>query len=292
MILVTGSSGLVGSDVVRHLAARGADVRALSRTPEKAKLPSGVAAVKGDMMDPASMRPALEGIRTLFLLAAVTPDELNQSMNMLNLAISAGVTDVVYLSAIHADRFTDVPHSASKAAVERAIADLGIAATVLRPGYFIQNEVSLKDAIFEHGIYPKAFGTAGTYCIDTRDLAEIAAIELLRRDASTASLPAVTLDVVEPELLTGPAIARIWADVLGHDVRYGGDDLDAQERRLAMIMPGWMAYDLRLMIHRFQTDGMSVDAGVHGRLRDMLGRPPRSYRQFAKETAAKWTAGA
>ena len=184
-ILVTGSSGLVGSEVVRQLVARGADVRALSRDPEKAMLPSGVAAVKGDMMDPASMRPALEGIRTLFLLAAVVPDELNQAMNTLTLSIAAGVSNFVYLSAIHADRFSNVPHFASKGAVERAIADLGIAATILRPGYFMQNEAGLKEVLVEHGTYPMALGTAGTLFVDTRDLAEIAAIELLRRDAGT-----------------------------------------------------------------------------------------------------------
>ena len=291
-ILVTGSSGLVGSEVVRQLVARGADVRALSRDPEKAMLPSGVAAVKGDMMDPASMRPALEGIRTLFLLAAVVPDELNQAMNTLTLSIAAGVSNFVYLSAIHADRFSNVPHFASKGAVERAIADLGIAATILRPGYFMQNEAGLKEVLVEHGTYPMALGTAGTLFVDTRDLAEIAAIELLRRDAGTMPLPLETLDVVEPELMTGPMIADMWTDALGRKVQYGGDDLDAQEQGLLQVMPGWMAYDMRLMIQRFQTDGMSVDAATHGRLRDMLGRPLRSYRQFAKETAAQWSAGA
>lgn len=290
-ILVTGSSGTVGSEVVRQLAARGADVRALSRTPEKANLPAGVTPVKGDMLDPASLRPAVMGVRTLFLLNAVSSSELNESLTTLGLAIKAGVKNVVYLSVIHAERFTDVPHFASKAAVERMIADSGIAATILRPGYYIQNDAALREPIVGHGLYPPGLGTAGVLMVDTRDLAEVGAVELLRRDGSVSPLPSETLDVVEPETFTGPRLAEVWAATLGREVRYGGDALDAQEKGFLEMMPGWMAYDMRLMMQRFQTDGMVADPSTDRRLREKLGRPMRTYRNFAAETAATWTSG-
>lgn len=287
-ILVTGSTGTVGSEVIRQLNARGADVRALSRSPEKAKFPNGIAAVKGDMLDTASMRAALEGVGTLFLLNPVAPEELTQAVITLNLAREAGVKNLVYLSVIHADRFSDVPHFTGKAAVERMIADVGLAATILRPGYYMQNDATLKDALLGGGVYPMPIGTAGTLMVDTRDLAEIAAIELLRRDASSAPLPSETIDVVDPEVLTGPGIATIWSRLLGRTVGYGGDDLVALEKSLQQFMPSWMAYDMRLMMRRFQEDGMSVDVGNDAKLQEKLGRPMRNYRAFAAETAAAW----
>ena len=50
--------------------------------------------------------------------------------------------------------------------------------------------------------------------------------------------------------------------------------------------PAWMAYDMRLMAERFQSDGMTPDSGDVERLTGMLGRPLRSYRDFAAEVAA------
>ncbi len=287
-ILVTGSTGTVGSEVVRQLVTRGAQVRALTRSPDKANFPTGVEAVKGDMLDIASMRAALKGVDTLFLLNAVAPEELTQAVITLDLAREAGVKNLVYLSVIHADRFSDVPHFTGKAAVERMIADIAMPATILRPGYYMQNDAALKDAVLGAGVYSMPVGTAGTLMVDTRDLAEVAAIDLVRRDASTDPLPTETIDVVDPEVLSGPGIADIWSQLLGRTVTYGGDDLDALEQSLQQFMPSWMAYDMRMMMRRFQQDGMSVDAGNDAKLRERLGHPMRSYRAFVAETATAW----
>ncbi len=238
--------------------------------------------------DIASMRAALKGIGTLFLLNAVAPEELTQAVITLDLAREAGVTNLVYLSVIHADRFSDVPHFTGKAAVERMIADIEMPATILRPGYYMQNDATLKDAVLGDGVYSIPLGTAGTLMVDTRDLAEVAAIDLMRRDASADPLPTETIDVVNPEVLSGPGIADIWSQLLGRTVTYGGDNLDALEQSLQQFMPSWMAYDMRMMMRRFQEDGMSAEAGDDARLRERLGRPMRTYRAFADETAAAW----
>ena len=74
-ILVTGSTGVIGSRVVANLAAEDADVHAVARLPEKAKLPAGVLPVKADLMDIEATRKAIAQASTLFLLNAVTPDE-------------------------------------------------------------------------------------------------------------------------------------------------------------------------------------------------------------------------
>jgi uncharacterized protein YbjT (DUF2867 family) len=62
-ILVTGSTGTIGSQVLTHLEGGGVEVGALTRSPEKAKFPAGVAAVKGDLSDLGSLRSALASAR-------------------------------------------------------------------------------------------------------------------------------------------------------------------------------------------------------------------------------------
>ncbi|HET8701745.1 MAG TPA: NmrA family NAD(P)-binding protein, partial [Nitrococcus sp.] len=79
---------------------------------------------------------ALRRIDTLFLLNAVTPDELTQALIALNLAREAGIQRIVYWSVFNADLFVDVPHFAAKGAVEKMIAHLRLPATVLRSCHF------------------------------------------------------------------------------------------------------------------------------------------------------------
>lgn len=151
-ILVTGATGTVGRNVVEHLVSRGADVRALVRDPAKADLPGEVEVVQGDLLDVDSMRSALSGVSTLFLLNAVVPEEFTQALITLSLAREAGIERVVYLSVIHSDVYVNVPHFAGKFGVERMIEQMGFNATILRPAYFMNNDVTIKDVVSGHGV--------------------------------------------------------------------------------------------------------------------------------------------
>ena len=285
-ILVTGATGNVGRQVVEHLVKRGADVRALVRDPSKAEFPQGVSVVQGDFLDVDSLRNAMSGVSTLFLLNAVVPDEFTQALVALNVARSAGIERIVYLSVIHADVYVNVPHFAGKFGVERMIEQMDFKATILRPAYFIQNDLTVKDVITGYGAYPMPIGPKGLAMIDVRDIAEIAALELLRREQAAEPLPLERINLVGPETLTGTDIAAIWSDVLARPIHYGGDNTEGFEQNLKQFMPAWMAYDMRLMGERFLTDGMLPAAGDVERLTALLGRPLRSYRAFAAETVA------
>ncbi|TWB45848.1 SDR family oxidoreductase [Nitrospirillum pindoramense] len=284
-ILVIGATGRVGHHVVDQLVTRGATVRVLTRDPSKAKFPPGVEVAQGDLLDIDSLRAAFTGVRTLFLLNAVTGDEFTQAIITLNIAREAGVERLVYLSVIHADRFVNVPHFAVKLGAERMIEQMGFSATILRPSYFIDNEWVIKDVVLNHGVYPMPIGGKGVAMVDARDIAEVAAIELIRRDQAPGKLPLETINLVGPDTLTGADVAAIWSDVLGRPVAYAGDDPSGFEQTMAGFMPKWMAYEMRLMAERYVSDGMIPEAGDVERLTRILGRPLHTYRDVAKGIA-------
>jgi uncharacterized protein YbjT (DUF2867 family) len=285
-ILVTGATGNVGRHVVDQLVRRGAQVRALVRNPAKADFPAGVDVVQGDLLDVDALRGAFAGVSTLFLLNAVVPDEFTQALVTLNVAREAGVERVVYLSVIHSDVYVNVPHFAGKFGVERMIEQMGFSATILRPAYFMDNDVTIKDVVLGYGVYPMPVGGKGLAMVDARDIAEVAAIELIHRANATRLLPLERINVVGPDTLTGSDVAAIWSDVLKRPIAYGGDDTAGFEQNLRRFMPAWMAYDMRLMSERFLIDGMVPEAGDVARLTRLLGRPLRSYRDFAAGIAA------
>jgi uncharacterized protein YbjT (DUF2867 family) len=291
-ILVTGATGRIGRQVVQQLVDRGANVRVLVRDPLKADFPANVEVAQGDLLDIDSLRTAFAGVGTLFLLNAVAADEFTQALIALNVARESGVERVVYLSVIHADRFVNVPHFAVKFGAERMIEQMGFSATILRPAYFIDNELTIKDVILNYGVYPMPIGGKGLAMVDARDIAEVAAIELIRRDQAPGKLPIETINLVGPDTLTGSDVAAIWSDVLGRPVAYGGDDPTGFEQNLAGFMPKWMAYEMRLMAERFVGDGMIPEAGDVERLTKILGRPLHAYRDFATQIAAAATTSA
>lgn len=287
-ILVTGSTGRIGSEVIKQLVQQGADVRALTRSPEKASFPEAVTVVKGDLLDVDAMRDALRGVDTLFLLVSNTPDELTQAINTVGIARESGVRGIVYLSVTRSAAFTDVPHFIGKHAVEMMLEQFDLPATILRPSYFFQNDSGLKAPLQNAGLYVSPVGSKGVSMVDVRDIADAAVIELLRRDRSALPLPRETYELCGPDALTGSDLAEIWSAVLDREIRYAGDDLKGFEQNMKAMAPSWMAYEMTAMMRRYQEDGAAASEQDRTRLHTLLGRPSRPYRAFAEETARQW----
>lgn len=282
-ILVTGGTGTVGSLVTRELAARGAQVSVLSRNPAKAKnLPAGVKAVEGDLLSAKTVQHAFNGIDGVFLLNALGNTEAHEGLQAVCGMMLAGVKRIVYQSVQDADRLPHLPHFGSKVAIEHAVRGSGIPFTILRPSHFYQNDYMTKDAILG-GFYPQPIGNVGTSRVDTRDIAEAAALLSSEHEGQTYEL-------VGPEVLTGDAVAQIWRRALGRDVRYVGNNLDEWQRQMLQFLPDWLVFDLRLMFEHFQRHGLKGSPEAVARLTRVLGHPPRSFEAFANETAAEWQA--
>ena len=291
-ILVTGSTGVIGTQVIEQLGRMdsGVKIRALTRSPERARFPAHVEAVEGDLSGIASLNSALADVDTLFLLAPNAADELTQALQAMNVAREAGVKGIVYLSVFKGEDYADVPHFTSKYTVERMIEREALPVTVLRPAYFMQNDVHQKEPLLSAGIYGMPIGEKGISMVDARDIGEAAARELVRRSRASGPLPAEIHELVGPDAITGAGAAAIWTEALQREIRYGGDDLNALESRLKENGPEWMAYDMRLMMQRYQREGAVASAAQVERLSALLQRPPRSYRDFAFETARAWAA--
>jgi uncharacterized protein YbjT (DUF2867 family) len=287
-ILVTGSTGSIGTQVLNQLQNQDVEVRALTRSAGKAQFPAGVTPVQGDFGDVDSVRAAMKGVSTAFILVPTGADELTQAMNAVNIARDEGVKGIVYLSVFRGDVYADVPHFVSKEAVERMIDRCNVPATILRPSYFMQNDVRLKEALVTGGIYAMPIGAKGISMVDTRDVGEAAARELLRRERSRTVLPAKTVAMVGPDALTGEALAGLWSSVLDRQVGKGSEDLDALEQQLKTFSPSWLAYDLKLMFRAYQALGAAASPEELAQTVEVLGREPRRYSAFAEETARHW----
>jgi len=287
-ILVTGGTGNVGGRVVSELLKRGAEVRVLARKqPEAGKLPAGVEVAIGDLLDPVSVEQAMQGVDKLFLLNAVVTDELTQALIAYGVAKRVGLKHVTYLSVFKADQFRDVPHFASKLAVENALREFGVPYTILRPGYYIQNDASLKDALTGPGVYPMPIGTTGIGAVDVRDIAEAAAISLTE-DGHDGQ----TYDLVTSKMISGPGNAALWSKLLGKEIKYTGHDFDQWEQGMRTRMPSWSAFDLRMMFQGYFDRGFASTETQFARVTKLLGHTPRTYEDFAAETATLWKAQA
>jgi uncharacterized protein YbjT (DUF2867 family) len=281
-ILVTGGTGRVGAEVVKELQKRKAEIRLLVRT-EGDRTPKGVEVAVGDLLDPVSVQKALHGVDKLYLLNAVAPDELTQGLIAYDQAKRLKLKHIVYHSVFRVDHFKDVPHFASKLAIESALREFDVPFTIIRPNYFSQNDETLKDTLTKAGIYPMPLGDVGVSAVDIRDIAEATAI-VLTSDEHYGE----TYNLNGPEALSGPKAASIWSKLLGKEIRYGGHDMDAFEEQMRKKAPSWSAFDVRMMFEGYLERGFVAEDGDLETLTKLLGHGPRRYQDFARETLAQW----
>jgi uncharacterized protein YbjT (DUF2867 family) len=281
-VLVIGGTGHVGSQVVKELKKRDADVRVLVRKSE-AKSPPGIEVAVGDLLDPISIEKALQGVDKLYLLNSVSPDELTQGLIAYDLARKLELSHIVYHSVFRVEHFKDVPHFASKLAIESAIREFDVPFTIIRPNYFFQNDASLKDILTKMSVYPNPLGPIGISAVDIRDIAEAAAISLMSDEHFGR-----TYNVSGPAVLSGPKAASIWSKALGKEIKYAGDNLDVFEGQMRKHGPSWAAFDIRMMFQGYLERGFVADDDDAATLTKLLGHEPRTYEDFARETSGEW----
>jgi len=268
MILVTGATGNVGSELVRALAGMGQPVRALTRGDGRAGFPPGVEAVSGDLNDPASLRPALRGAAGVFLMPGYA-----DMPGVLAEARQAGVARVVQLSGSSAG--IDDPDNAITrymTETEEAVRASGLPWTILRPAAFMSNTLGWAPQLRAGDVVRAPFATVRQAVTDPADIAAVAALALTGDGHEGRVYP-----VSGPEPLTPADRVAILAQVLGRPLRFEAQPDDEARAEMSASMPAKYVD----AFFRFYADGTLDESMVWPTVHDLTGRPPRTFAQWA-----------
>ena len=271
MIVVTGATGNVGRPLVRALLAAGERVTTVSRrSPDET--PAGLRHHQGDLAAPQTLKPALDGADTLFLLTSgdfmAAGGDLGQVLDVVR---AGGVRRVVLLSSL------GVSTGDHPSELEDAVRQSGLGWTMLRPGGFHSNTLQWAGAVRAGRTVAAPFGDVALPTVDPDDIAEVAAVAL--RDASHAG------QIYE---LTGPAPvsprqqAAAIGDALGEPVRFVEQTREEARAEMVRFMPEPVA-DATLAMLGAPSDGL---LRVRPDVERLLGRPARTFAEWAARNAA------
>lgn len=276
MILVTGATGNVGGELVTALASRGEPVRALVRDPAQAAMLAGAEIVQGDLELPESLSPALDGVRSAFLLGGWSdmPEILRRMRR-------ADVERVVLLtSRCVVGGQADNPITKMWLDAEAAVRNSGIAWTVLRPSGYQSNALRWLPQLRAGDVVRAPWPRVAIAAIDPADIASVAATVLTGQGHESA---AHTLS--GPKALTPADQIATLARVLGRPLRY--EPLSDQQARTELAETTPAAYIDAFF--RFYSDGEFDDSSVVDTVVRLTGRQPRTFEQWAQAHAGAFT---
>ncbi len=276
-ILVVGATGKIGREVVRQLKAQGRAVRALVHSSEKGKAleQAGVQVAYGDLGRRESVAEALEGAAALFMLSPIHADLAEREQEAILVAGRAGVRHVVLLSGRGATLDSPSMLIRMHAQSEKALRNSGLAYTILRPDYFMQNLLGYASSIRVRGGFESTFIEATRCMIDCRDIAAVAVTALTEEGHAGQSY-----DLTGPHALSMLQAAEKLAAELGRLVNCV--EISPEQLRagmLAMGVPEWLAKDMTA----------ASDPGEclppTSTVADVTHRPPLSFDQFVRDYA-------
>ncbi|MFI8485212.1 SDR family oxidoreductase [Streptomyces rubrogriseus] len=271
MIVVTGATGNIGRPLTRALAEAGEQVTAVSRHP--AAVPDGVRHQVADLAEPAGLRPALTGAKSLFLLLSGDLHALGANpADIVAEAVESGVRRIVLLSTLGV---VTRPFGATRIAMrelEDTVRESGVEWALLRPGGFASNALWWAGSVRERRVVAAPFGDVGVPVIDPADIAAVAAACLLE-DRYTGE----AYELTGPEVITPRGQTEALATALGSPVAF--HELTREEARAAMArsMPAELADDTLDIVGNPSPAEQRVSPDVER----VLGRAPRPFADWA-----------
>ncbi|HET6287720.1 MAG TPA: NAD(P)H-binding protein [Amycolatopsis sp.] len=268
-ILVAGATGHVGSQVVARLGARDVPVRALSRNPP----PDGV---RGDLTDPDTIAPVLDGVDTVFLMLAGSAEALVPTVSLLG----ERVRRVVFLSSGAVDDSLAEQDNAIGTwhrTVEEAIEAAGVDWTFLRPHAFAANTLGWAPSIRAEGVVRGVYGEAAMTMIHERDVAAVA-VEALTGNGHAGEKYVLT----GPRPITQIEQVRVIGEAAGRPARW--EETPLAEMRAAMLAktPDFIVDTILSGFQEFVTKPGEATSTVQ----DVTGRPALEFEVWAAEHAA------
>ena len=280
MILVT-TAGKVGSEASRRLAQQGVPVRVIVRNAEKAAAlaKGGVDVFRGDLEDPSSIDAAMQGVSSVVL---VTRPVVEQELNVIDSAVRTGVEHVVKITT-KASADSPIARRRNHAEIENALIASGLGYTLLRNNAYMQNFLMMAPGIARTNSFSAATGDGRVGHVDVRDVAAAAAAIA----ASPSAHAGKTYWPTGPEALSGTQVAAVLSSVLGRTITF--HPITFEQQRQAMLdvgLPEPVADDNATAV-AMMADG-DCDY-VTDDVPSILGRPPRSFEQFATDYATAFS---
>jgi uncharacterized protein YbjT (DUF2867 family) len=268
MFLVTGATGNVGAQVVRALAEADQEVRALVRSGGSAGLPPGVEAVAGDLNRPESLADALAGVGGVFVLPGY-----EDMAGLMAEVRGAGVERIVLLSGSSAgsgDSANAV--SAYMIASEDAARESGVPFTILRPFGLMSNALRWRDQLSAGDVVREPFADVAVAMVDPADIGAVAATALLA-DGHEGR----TYVLSGPQALRPADRVGILGAALGRELRLEALSDDEARTQMRAEMP----VEYVDAFFEFYVEGALDESQVQPTVREILGRGPRTFEQWA-----------
>jgi len=280
MILVTGGTGLIGSELLRLLSQAGVPARALVRNPNKAQKLPGITWVVGDLARPETLTAAFEGAKSVFLVTHYFEDMVELQHNAIVAARAAGVTHVVKVSAFAASDHSNAPIGRWHYQVEKELRDSGMGWTLLRPHHFMQNLVAQAEYVIKEGAIYSPSGDGKIPYIDPRDIAAVAFVTLTQPGHLGK-----TYVLTGSEAISYRQAAEVIGAAIGKKVRFVDESPEeARARRVREGVPPSVIESI-LAIGAYQRAGGKT-VTITTTVADLTGRPPRTVAEFVQEHAS------
>ncbi|MBL1075581.1 NAD(P)H-binding protein [Nocardia sp. 2] len=275
MYLVVGATAHFGREAVTALHAAGRPVRALTRRPETAGMPSGVEVVKGDLTSEESLAEALSGVEAIYLVIrygmTVAP--------LLAAARTAGVRRIVFLSSgavVDGDEPQPDVIAEYHREVERAIEASGIEWTFLRLLFPAVNSLTFAMQLAGGDVIRAAYGEAAASVVHENDVADVAAAVLPGGHAGRI------YELTGPQSLTQVQQVEILGQVLGRPLTFEELDDAPVREQMAQFM------DAAFINALFDLMAVTVGkpAEVNSLVEDLTGHAPRGYAEWVRDHLA------
>jgi uncharacterized protein YbjT (DUF2867 family) len=285
-VLITGATGTVSGALMDALSDADVDLRALVRDEAKAQgiESRGVQVRVADLGTPESLPGAFEGVNDLWLLNANSPCAPEHSINAVWAARHAGVQRVVRMSAVGAAHDAPTRSGRLHALADNQLENSGLAWTILRPHFFMQNLLDSVDTIIEQNAFYLNAGEGRIGAIDVRDVAEIAT-KILTDEPDRHHAKVYT--PTGPEAISFTQVAAHLGEATGNDVSYVAVPDDAA--RQAMLDAGLSEWLAGMLVEYGQAFSTGWSDYTTNDVKELLGRPPRRFADFARDHAAAFT---
>jgi uncharacterized protein YbjT (DUF2867 family) len=282
-VLMVGATGKYASHVIPELKQRGVTIRALVRHPDKldaARHQGADEAVVGDLGDADSLDAAATGVEGVFHLnPAFATNEAELGVAMVKAATAAGVRKFVFSSVIHPS-ISALSNHAAKRPVEEALCESGMQFIILQPTMFMQNFDGGWKAVVEKGRFALPYSKhAKASYVDYRDVAEVAAIAL-----TSDRLDYGTFELCDAGMVDRVQLAGMMSEALDSTIEAGESTFE-EWAQTARIPEGAIREGLKKMYAHY--DRYGFPGGNALVLRAILGREPRSLRQYFYELASR-----